>query len=130
MTKTAEQILGNQGESFVDHFLTEQGWTVLQKNYRTRFGELDLVAIDQEALVFVEVKTRSKPQAFEDFPALSHAQERRILKTARHFIYLLPANWEIDLGIQEYRFDTIWLCKDRVIAHHRDLLLGGLMRRF
>jgi putative endonuclease len=54
------QRLGRVGEQLAAEHLQRRGFTVLERNYRTRWGELDLVAFDGQTLVFCEVKTRRR----------------------------------------------------------------------
>jgi putative endonuclease len=49
---------GELGERIAEEHLTHRGYTIVARNFRTRYGELDLVATDERALVFCEVKTR------------------------------------------------------------------------
>lgn len=53
-----KQEVGQRGEQITEDYLRSKGYVILAKNYRTRFGEIDLVAKDKETLVFIEVKTR------------------------------------------------------------------------
>ena len=50
--------LGRKGEDLAASYLRNLGWEILERNYRTRLGEIDLVCRDRESIVFVEVKTR------------------------------------------------------------------------
>jgi putative endonuclease len=50
-------ILGNAGEQFVAHFLQNKSFKILAQNYRTKLGEIDLIAQKDELIVFVEVNT-------------------------------------------------------------------------
>lgn len=50
---------GREGEALAVKFLKKKGYKVLEKNFRTRFGEIDIIAADHGTLVFVEVKARS-----------------------------------------------------------------------
>ncbi len=52
-------VLGTWGEEKAARFLTEQGYTVLERNFHSRYGEIDLIAENGEFLVFVEVKLRA-----------------------------------------------------------------------
>ncbi|MBQ4053400.1 MAG: YraN family protein [Clostridia bacterium] len=54
-----KKVLGKKGERLVAEYLERQGYKILKKNYRTPFGEADIVALDGDEIVFVEVKTRS-----------------------------------------------------------------------
>jgi putative endonuclease len=58
MSDDPRHTLGSLGERLAAEHLERLGYRVLARNYRTRFGELDLVATDEEVLVFCEVKTR------------------------------------------------------------------------
>lgn len=55
----SRQRTGNLGEQITATFLAGQGFRILERNFRVRYGELDIVAVDGATLVFVEVKTRS-----------------------------------------------------------------------
>ena len=56
---TYQKRIGNKGEQIAAKYLEDKGFRVLEQNYHTRFGEIDLVAQEGDALVFVEVKTRT-----------------------------------------------------------------------
>ncbi|MDR2647196.1 MAG: YraN family protein [Oscillospiraceae bacterium] len=57
-----KRAIGDSGEAVVADYLTERGYCVLARNFRTRFGEIDIIAANAHYLAFVEVKTR-KPNA-------------------------------------------------------------------
>jgi len=56
--KTDNKKTGNRGEDLATEFLGNKGYLILERNFRTRFGEIDIVCLDGEILVFVEVKTK------------------------------------------------------------------------
>jgi putative endonuclease len=58
MTEDRRRLLGSVGEQIAADHLTRLGMKILARNFRTRFGELDIVALDTRAIVFCEVKTR------------------------------------------------------------------------
>ena len=49
---------GSRGEEEAARYLGQKGYQILERNHRTKFGELDIIASDKETLVFVEVKTK------------------------------------------------------------------------
>jgi putative endonuclease len=51
--------LGRKGENLAASYLRNQGWEILERNYRTRLGEIDLICRDHDTIVFVEVKART-----------------------------------------------------------------------
>lgn len=73
--------LGQWGEALVARDLAEKGWTILARNYRCRFGELDIVAAREEILAFVEVKVR-RGSAFAPARAFVTGEKQRKLRAA------------------------------------------------
>ncbi len=83
MQKTA--LLGAEGEALVADWLEKQGFTILARNYRTRCGEVDIIAERDEVIAFVEVKTRQH----EYFPlsqAVTWPKQQRIIKAAKFYV--------------------------------------------
>lgn len=79
--RTAAQRLGAAGEQAAAHYLCQQNYQVLDRNWRCSAGELDLVAKDPAGnIVAVEVKTRSSLRFGTGFDAISPAKYRRLLK--------------------------------------------------
>jgi putative endonuclease len=78
--------IGRQGEDRAACFLEEQGMKLLARNFRSRRGEIDLIALDGDTLVFAEVKTWSH-YGFEDLSgSISVNKQRRIIETAKYFL--------------------------------------------
>jgi putative endonuclease len=77
------RLLGDRGEQAAARFLRRRGMRVLLRGYRTRFGEIDLIARDGDTLVFVEVKARRQGVPAE---AVTSEKERRITLTALQFL--------------------------------------------
>ena len=73
---------GQAGERQALDLLKEKGYKILETNFRTRFGEIDIVAQDQDTLVFCEVKTRSSNQFGLPEEAVGYRKLQRLLKTA------------------------------------------------
>jgi putative endonuclease len=59
MTPNSRLIRGKAGEIAAVRYLVEQGYAIIQTNWRCRIGELDIVAMKKQTLVFIEVRTRS-----------------------------------------------------------------------
>ena len=91
---------GLWGEIFAARYLRERGYDILCSNYRTKFGEIDLVAEGKREIVFVEVKTRTEHMIAPPMEAVTKEKQRKISMTAGAFLA-----WEkIDLPA---RFDVI-----------------------
>jgi len=77
---------GPQGEDIAVSFLEEQGYVVLVRNYRQRFGEIDIVAEDGGVLVFIEVKTRKNNRYGSPFEAVDSRKQKKLSMMAQDYI--------------------------------------------
>jgi putative endonuclease len=83
----ARARLGRLGEQLACEHLTRRGFEILDRNYMTRWGELDVVAFDGRTLVFCEVKTRRlAPGGGHPFDALGTVKQMRVRKMARRWL--------------------------------------------
>ena len=78
--------IGNEGENRAAAYLVSKGFEIIERNWRTNRGEIDIIAEKAETLVFVEVKTL--PQATSDMlsSVLNRQKLQRILKTSKRFL--------------------------------------------
>ena len=77
--------LGKEGEAFAAGFLAKEGYRILATNYRAPMGEIDIVAKDGEAVVFIEVKTR-QDEGWDAFEAVDRRKQRIMVLVARTFL--------------------------------------------
>ena len=80
--------VGNQGENLACDYLKKQGYKILGRNYRIRGGEIDIVATDQNYLVFVEVKTRYSHQYGLPVESMTTWKIKFLLKTAKFYLQI------------------------------------------
>lgn len=80
-----KKVLGNKGEKLVEAYLKKQGCKILKRNYRTPFGEADLVVEDGEEIAFVEVKTRTSERYGTPAEAVGKEKQRRYKKIAEFY---------------------------------------------
>lgn len=85
-----KQLLGKFAENRAEKLLKDAGLTILCRNYRCRQGEIDLIAQDGDALVFVEVRSRSRQDYGSAAESITPAKQRRIVAAARHYLATLP----------------------------------------
>ncbi len=104
--------LGKLGEDLAFRYLKKNGYKVLFRNYRTRRGEIDLIAKRRDVLVFVEVKYGS-PQAYLRVNAKKF---KKIVFTAEKFIDEYG-----DFGAKRYCVDVLSVEKDGKISHFEDV---------
>ena len=81
---------GPRGEQYAAEYLERNGWRIVARNYRSRFGEIDLIARNDRFLVFTEVKTREEASMENPLEAVTAAKQRRIAKTAELFLLEHP----------------------------------------
>ncbi len=82
----ARQSLGKQGEVLACDELRRRGYAILARRYRTRFGEIDIIARDDRTLVFVEVKTRRSAGFGGATAAVGFRKQRRLINMARSYL--------------------------------------------
>lgn len=93
--------LGQRGEKEAERHLLKQGWIVVDRGFSARGGEIDLIAIDQSTVVFVEVKTRSSDRKGHPTEAVTLNKQQHITRTAYSY---LSKNQLVDCS---FRFDVI-----------------------
>jgi putative endonuclease len=82
---------GEEAEELAARFLAGRGLVIVARNYRTRFGEVDLVAHDGATLVFVEVRARSWSAYGGAAGSVDAHKQRRLVAAARHYLSRLRA---------------------------------------
>lgn len=82
----ARAALGRRGEAVAAWILERKGWRVLERNYRCREGEIDLVAARDGVLAFVEVKTRSSDRFGAPREAVDRPKQRRLRAMALRYL--------------------------------------------
>lgn len=85
MTTNKRQI-GAAYEEQAAHFLIGQGYQILERNYRCRQGEIDLIAMEGNVLVFIEVKYRSSLRSGDPAEAVDGRKRARIIRCAEYFM--------------------------------------------
>lgn len=81
-----KKLLGKSGEDRAATLLKKKGYRILERNFRTKTGEIDLIALHDGTVVFVEVKTRSGDAFGAPELAVNAGKQRRMIKTAMAYI--------------------------------------------
>ncbi|NLY89355.1 MAG: YraN family protein [Firmicutes bacterium] len=102
-----QKEIGNYGESLAGKILEQKGYVILDRNFRTRYGEVDLVAKEGEVLVFVEVKARRSMNYGSGAEAVTRVKQQRLIRTALH--YMFRRGWQN----RPCRFDLLELNLDQ-----------------
>ncbi|MFH0702977.1 MAG: YraN family protein [bacterium] len=110
---------GKIGENIAVEFLMKKGFKILARNWRySRYGEIDVIAIDGQTLVFIEVKSRSSLNFGYPVEAINFSKIEKMKNLAE--IYL---NENSDLKFIELRFDAIGILlkKQPEITYYKDI---------
>ena len=109
-----KDVLGRFGEDTAAAHLVRAGLVLLERNWRCREGEIDIVAIDGRVLVFCEVKTRSSAAFGSPAEAVSPAKLQRLRRLAAVWLAEHPGSWP------ELRFDVVSVLRrpDRLQVDH------------
>ena len=81
-----KQKFGQEGEALAARHLKKNGYRIIEKNYRTKLGEIDIIAKDKDTLVFVEVKSRRSRQFGNPKAAVTPRKQRKISMVALHYL--------------------------------------------
>lgn len=87
---TLKQVDGQRSEERAAEFLARRGLAILERNYRVRFGEIDLIAREDETLVFVEVRMRSDDRFGGALESITLRKQRRITAAAGMYLRQFP----------------------------------------
>lgn len=88
--------LGKTGEDMATLYLKRKGYRIIKRNFRTKLGEIDIIAKDGMTLVFCEVKTRIGRSYGHPIEAVTKSKQRRIRKIAEIYLAMLKNPREFD----------------------------------
>ena len=101
MSKKENKVKGNLGEDIACHYLEENNYKILERNFTSYRGEIDIIALDKGEIVFIEVKTRTQVYCGMPSEAVNLAKIKQLYKVAEYYLY---ANRIYDTRV---RFDVI-----------------------
>lgn len=97
-----KKIVGDLGEKIATNFMLKSGYKIIDKNFKCKIGEIDIIALDKNNIVFVEVKTRTSTKYGIPSDAVNLFKQNKIINVAK--FYLSLNNKFINLSA---RFDVI-----------------------
>lgn len=101
--------VGKAYEKRAEDYLKEQGFCILERNFRVRQGEIDLIGYHRNELVFVEVKYRKDKRKGLPEEAVTPAKQRQISKVAEFYLMLHPL-----AGGRACRYDVVAICGEEI----------------
>lgn len=102
MRNNKKQI-GRQGEDIASKFLENNGIRIIEKNYFTKYGEIDLIGIDNKSIIFVEVKLRNNYNYGLPSESIDSFKLNRLKKAIDYYVY------EKNITGHDYRLDLIFI---------------------
>ena len=104
--RRSTKAIGDAGESLVERYLTEQGFAILERQWRCRYGELDLIARDPSGIVrFVEVKLRKRGAMASGREFVDARKQERLRKTALSWLSVNDPDARTQFDVAELRAD-------------------------
>ena len=83
-----KHILGKLGEDLVEKYLIDKNYKIIERNFRGSKGEIDIIAKEDDEIVFIEVKTRSNVACGRPSEAVNQVKQKHIKKATKYYIYL------------------------------------------
>ena len=106
--------IGNLGEDLVADYLKSKGYIIVKRNWRDRFGEIDVIAENGVHIIFVEVKTRTEDALVSGREAIDRKKAERIRKTALSFINRFYRNLSSRFDVAEV---TVYTRDDNTVGY-------------
>jgi len=103
------RAVGTQYEQMAAEYLVKQGYQILEKNFRCKQGEIDLIAKEENYLVFVEVKYRATKESGNPADAIDKKKQGRIYRTAEYYLYHCCYGQELSC-----RFDVVVILGEEI----------------
>jgi putative endonuclease len=117
---TSTRDVGVAAESLAERELVRLGYRILERNFRSKQGEIDLVADDQGVVCFVEVRSRGRTDLGLPEETIGAEKRRRIARAAEHWLVAHAASERL------CRFDVVAIDEDGVTLYRDAFRLDGL----
>lgn len=104
---------GKQGELLAQEYIRQQGYVLLEKNFRCKLGEIDLIARDQHIVVFLEVRTKTSAAYGPAYNSVTPHKQRQVKRVALFYIA------QHNLVNTQFRFDVIGILLNRQNGEHK-----------
>ncbi|MFH1678483.1 MAG: YraN family protein [Candidatus Omnitrophota bacterium] len=106
LNKTENLETGRRGESLAAEFLQNKGYRIIERNYRTRYAEIDLVAEYKDIIVFVEVRTKKNERFGSPEETINRAKVQKLIKNAKDYMAIKKYD-------KAYRIDAVCIVLDK-----------------
>lgn len=120
--KTDRRTIGQFGEKKAQNYLKRRGYRILECNFRTRGGELDIIAKDRECIVFVEVKTRTNSAYGNPADAVSVFKQKNMMTAAKYYLSRRGFDLECRFDVIEVRLAKKWWGFYTTVNHYKNVI--------
>ena len=107
MRSILKKKFGSIGEQIAVEYLEKNDYKILERNFYCKQGEIDIVAMDKDEIVFIEVKTRSSNDFGVPSEAVNYVKQKHMYRSAKYFLY------KLDLLESLVRFDVVEVLIER-----------------
>ena len=118
MIKQFNRKIGKDGEEIAAKYLSDKGYKILEKNYYTKFGEIDLIALKNSVLIFVEVKLKHGDGFGTPEEMIGNSKLSQVQRMAEFY---LMDNPDIAKKYNSYQIDAICVVTNKRINHYENL---------
>jgi len=101
--------IGSSAETLAANYLADQGLKIIERNFSAKTGEIDLIALDEKTLVFIEVKFRKSARFGQPYETVTHSKQQKIIRTAQTFLQKNKKHTK-----KACRFDIISILNDDI----------------
>ena len=108
MGRPTTRQVGATAESGAAQFLVDRGYRIVERNFRSKIGELDIVAYDRDVLCFIEVRSRGNDRCGDAAMTITAAKQRRVTRAAYSYLSLRRVHFA------QARFDVVAVTGDQV----------------
>ncbi|PRX26649.1 putative endonuclease [Orenia metallireducens] len=98
--------LGRMGEELAKLFLEKEGYQIIEENFWCRYGEIDLIALQKDYLVFIEVKLSSNKSYMNPQEKVDYRKQKKLEQVARYYL----SNKQVE---SDFRFDVVAISGDK-----------------
>ncbi len=92
---------GVYGEDYTVKYLKKHGYKILERNFHSRFGEIDIIASKKGIIAFVEVKTRGENSIYAPREAVDYYKQQKCIKTAEYYLVNNPSELQPRFDVSE-----------------------------
>jgi len=108
-----QQEIGNKGEKTAENYLLKIGYEILERNFRAKKAEIDIICKHANTLIFVEVKTRTSTKFGNPEEFVNQAKSAKVIEGAE--VYMIENNWK---GAIRFDIISILVRNDNVDVKH------------